>query len=113
MIFITDEQELNFNKGISALYFYADWLKFHKKMMIMIEKIELTHPDIKFYGIDTDDFPQLVTSRFKVSSVPAVIITVDEGKEVKRIIGMPLTSAFKKLFNDIYSLYGENNGKKR
>lgn len=101
MIFITDETEFKIN-GITALYFYADWLHFHKKMKIMINKIETEKQGIKFYAIDIDNFKNFVV-RFKIDSIPTVIVFNETGKELKRIVGMTMTSAFRGIFNDIYS----------
>jgi thiol-disulfide isomerase/thioredoxin len=111
MIFITNELELKFGDGISALYFYADWLLFHKKMKLMIEKVELDHPAIKFYAVDVGDFKNSC-QRFKIKTIPTIIIMIDGGKEVKRQTGLTNTAPFRKVFTDIYCLYGEQNAKK-
>lgn len=98
MIFITQEEELSLDKA-QALYFYATWMPFHKKMMHMIEKIEEKRGDISFFGIDVDYFKGLCR-RFEVDSIPSVVIFKD-GKEIKRINGLVMTSAFKSAFADI------------
>ena len=113
MIFITNESELKFGTGTVALYFYADWLQFHKKMMIMISKVEESNPNINFFAIDIESFKNYCT-RFKVTSIPTVLILGDGGKEVDRIVGLTMTKAFKKVFSDIDCKYkvtnkGENN----
>lgn len=110
MIFITNELELKFGKGISVLYFYADWLLFHKKMKLMIEKVELEYSDIKFYAVDVSDFKG-ACQRFKIKTIPTVIIMTDDGKEAKRQTGLTTTPSFRKVFTDIYSSYGEQNAK--
>ena len=84
---------------IQALYFYASWLPFHKKFLIMIDKIEKKHNNIIFSAIDTDQFKSQC-KRFLITSIPTIIILKD-GKEIKRIIGLILTSAFKSAFADI------------
>lgn len=99
MIFITEESELPNHDKIIALYFYSSWMPFHKKMMVMISKIEEKYKDIEFYAIDTDYFKGLC-NRFEVHQIPTVIIKNKE-KELNRVIGLPLTSAFKKVFADI------------
>lgn len=104
MIFITDEKEIKNSTGICAIYFYAQWLHFHKKMLLMIDKIESGNKDIIFYAVDVDSFAGLC-KRYDVKSIPTVIITGDEGAELKRINGLPLTSGFKKTFSDIYKSY--------
>lgn len=104
MIFITDDSELKISTGIYGLYFYADWLLPHKKMLIMIDKVEKKFEKIKFYAIDTDSFKSACL-RFKVNSLPTILVLGDGGQEIKRITGMPMTSAFKKVFADIYASY--------
>lgn len=98
MIFITDDNEIKYTK-VLALYFYAPWMPFHKKMLEMIKKVEEQHPSINFLGIDTDSFKG-TCKRFNVDSIPTVIIFWD-GKGIKRITGLVMTSAFKSIFNDI------------
>jgi thiol-disulfide isomerase/thioredoxin len=99
MIFLTKEEELQFNGKIIALYFYASWMPFHKKMVTMINKIEDKYKDIRFVAIDVDYFKGLC-KRFNVGSIPEVVV-FSNGKELKRINGLVLTSAFKSIFADI------------
>lgn len=99
MIFITDESEIQSDSKIIALYFYSSWMPFHKKMMIMISKIEEKYNNIVFFAIDTDHFKNLC-KRFDVSQIPTVIVKNND-KELTRIIGLTLTSAFKSAFADI------------
>lgn len=99
MLFITDEQDLNLNTEKAAVYFYASWMPFHKKMLNMISKVEEKHKNIKFYAVDVDFFKGLC-KRFEVSEIPTVII-YNNFKEAKRIKGLLLTSAFKSAFLDI------------
>ncbi len=98
MIFITHESDLLLNDKKAALYFYASWMPFHKKMMIMISKVEEKYKDIVFYAIDIDFFKSLC-SRYKIEEIPTVVII--NNKEIKRLVGLPLTSAFKSAFSDI------------
>lgn len=98
MFFISDEKELVFDK-IKALYFYASWMPYHKKMTIMIDKVEKKHDNINFFAIDVDHF-KVLCKRFEVTSIPTVIIMIDS-REIKRLNGLILTSAFKSAFADI------------
>ena len=107
MIFIARDEELNMNLPLQSLYFYAGWMPFHKKFMTMIAKIQEKYSDMSFFAIDTDQFNN-VCKRFSVSSIPTVLI-FKNGKEVKRITGLILTSAFKSAFVDIYN--GSKGGK--
>lgn len=98
MLFITNEEEIILDK-IQALYFYASWMPFHKKMNIMISKIEDKYKNISFIAIDVDHFTSLC-KRFAVDSIPTVIV-LEDGQEIKRINGLIMTSAFKSIFADI------------
>ena len=99
MIFITEESEIQINEGIVGLYFYSSWMPFHKKMLIMISKIEDKYKDIQFYAIDTDHFKSLC-KRFDINEIPTVTVW-SRNKEIKKIVGLTMTSAFKSAFNDI------------
>jgi thiol-disulfide isomerase/thioredoxin len=99
MFFLTEEQDFKFNSNIQALYFYASWMPYHKKMMVMISKIEEKYKDIKFTAIDVNEFNSLC-KRFNITSIPTVLIIIN-GEEIKRINGLVMTSAFKSAFADI------------
>lgn len=96
MNFITEEDELVINKkGLHCLYFYGQWVPFHKKMIIMLQKMEEQF-EMKYDGIDVDYFKPLC-KRFEITSVPTVLI-LKNGKEYKRIVGMVMTSACRATF---------------
>jgi len=100
MIFLTQEEDIDLNKSLQSLYFYASWMPFHKKILVMIGKIEEKYK-ANFLAIDIDNFGNLC-NRFKIDSVPTILV-FQEGKELKRIEGICLTSAFKSVYADIYS----------
>lgn len=100
MIFINQESEVNLNNGNQVIYFYAPWMMYHKKMIIMIDKMEQKYKDIIFYAVDVDAFKGLCV-RFSITSIPEVLL-FKNFKKVKNINGIILTSAFKKAFADIY-----------
>ena len=99
MLFITREEELQIDLPIQALYFYASWMPYHSKFITMISKIEDKYKNISFSAIDADEFSNQC-KRFSINSIPTVLI-FKEGKEIKRISGLVLTSAFKSAFADI------------
>jgi len=101
MIFITQEDELNIDQPKQAIYFYASWMPYHNKFLTMISKVEEKYKDIIFYAIDVDQFSNQC-KRFLITSIPTVIL-LKGGKELKRINGLVLTSAFKSAFADIYN----------
>lgn len=98
MVFITKEEDLLFD-NIKGLYFYASWMPFHKKMLIMISKMEEKYKNISFFAVDVDYFKS-ITKRFNVESIPTVLI-IENGKEIKKINGLVMTSAFKNIVADI------------
>ncbi len=100
MIFISEESDLKFDK-MCVLYFYASWVPYNKKMLVMIDKMEQKYSDINFFAINADNFMQLC-KRFSINNVPTVVIF--DKKELKRITGLVLTSAFKSAFADICSV---------
>ena len=99
MIYIIDEKEVKLNHGITSIYFYASWMPFHKKQLLMIEKIEEKFPNITFFGVDVDKFKGLV-ARFEIKSVPTFII-YSEGRLKKQLNGYLLTSAFVSAYTKI------------
>lgn len=112
MLFISNELDLEFNSKLSFLYFYSDGLLFHKKIIILFDKIESTFKYIKCYAVDIDHFENLSKIRFKITSIPTILIMKSGGKEIKRIKNIDSTSNFLKMINDIYVAYGEKNDKK-
>ena len=99
MIFATNEEEIEKVHEFKVLYFYATWMPFHKKMMIMIEKIEAKKPYINFCAVDVDYFKSSV-KRYSVESIPTIIL-FNKNKQLKTLNGLVLTSAFNSFFNDI------------
>jgi len=95
MQFITQEDELHMDLPLQALYFYTSYIPFHKKMLIMIDKIEKKY-NIPFIAIDTDQFKNQC-KRFSVVSLPTIIV-FSGGTEIQRIDGI----ITKKLFNNIF-----------
>ena len=99
MFFITSETDLVLQDKIQSLYFYASWMPYHKKMLVMLGKMEEKYPNIDFIGIDIDFFKTFI-KRFKIDSIPTVLL-LNNGKEMKRLNGLVLTSAIKSTFADI------------
>lgn len=109
MKFLSKEEDLIL-RNVQALYFYASWMPYHKKMLIMIDKIKEKY-NIDFIAIDVDFFKSLC-KRFTIESIPTVIILSD-GRELQRITGLVLTSAFKSTFADICASIGESHDKEK
>lgn len=99
MLFLVQEEDLSFQSKRQVLYFYASWMPYHKKMLLMIGKMEEKYKDIDFFAIDVDYFKGFCR-RFTIESVPTVLI-LEKGTEKKRINGLVMTSAFRSAFADI------------
>ncbi len=99
MLFLTSEEELILEPKIQILYFYASWMPYHKKMVNMVSKMEQKYKDIDFLAIDVDGFKSFI-KRFGINSIPTIVI-LNNGKEIKRLEGLILTSAIKSAFVDI------------
>lgn len=99
MLFITQEEEIQMNIPVQALYFYASWMPFHSKFIRMIDRTEEKHKEILFSAIDVDQFSSQC-KRFTIDSIPTVII-LKNGREINRIGGLVLTDPFEHVFADI------------
>lgn len=108
MNFLTSEEDFKLEK-LQILYFYASWIPFNKKMILMLNKIEEQNKDIEFLAIDIDTFKNFIV-RFGLESLPTIIL-YKNGEEKKRIIGLVLTSAFRNAVNQTYK-DGEKNEKR-
>lgn len=99
MLFITNESEIQFDKGNYSIYFYSNWMPYHKKMLTILSKMEEKHKNVKHLAIDVEQFKTII-KRFNIESIPTVLLFRD-GKEIKRIVGIVLTSAMRSAYADI------------
>jgi thioredoxin 1 len=99
MLFLSSEEGLILKPKLQTLYFYASWMPYHKKMVNMVSKMEQKYKDIDFFAVDVDGFKPFI-KRFGISSIPTIII-LNNGKEIKRLEGLILTSVIKAAFVDI------------
>jgi hypothetical protein len=100
MLFLLDEKELTFDTQYQVLYFYRCQVPFHRKMLLMLNKMEQKYPKMSFFCIDTDYFNP-VCRRFKVESLPEIVILKNRA-QIKRISGVMATNEFNQIFADIY-----------
>lgn len=101
MIFLTEECELSFKDKVQVLYFYANWMPFHKKMLMMLNKMETKYSSAEYLAVNVDEFKGFC-KRFNIKSIPEIIIFKNK-EEVKRANGVMLTSALNSLFVEIYN----------
>lgn len=101
MLFICDHKELKLLGQNSVVYFYAQNVFQHKKMMIMLELAEKANKNKNFYAVDIDYFQNLAKI-FDIESLPTVIVTNADGKEVNRIVGLTKTKDFVSQISSIH-----------
>jgi thioredoxin 1 len=99
LIFLTQENELIWDKKYQVLYFYATWMAFNKKYIIMLDNFTDNLPNISLFAIDIDYFKGLCR-RFDITNIPTVLI-MKNGKEIKRIQGITHSQGFAAIFDDI------------
>lgn len=90
LLHVTDDNytsEVEENQGVVLLDFYADWCGPCKMMAPIIEGIaNEEHEGLAVGKINVDDNPDLA-KKFGIMSIPT-IVSVKEGKEVARFIGL-------------------------
>jgi thiol-disulfide isomerase/thioredoxin len=108
MIFLSKDTELDTKSGLSIIYFYASYLLFHKSIVDTLAEIEKIYKDIKLFGVDVEQFRGLII-RYNISSLPTILISRDEGKIIKNIIGLQAISNIKDVMRDIYTSYAKGD----
>lgn len=98
MFFITREEEVQIDLPLQSVYFYASWMPYHNKYIIMLDKMKEKY-QILSYAIDIDQFANQC-KRFMIDSIPTVVI-LQKGHEIKRISGLVSTIVFETTFADI------------
>lgn len=110
MLYLSDEGEFRFTNKFQALYFYSMHFQFHRKLILMIDKIETKLPYLDFLAIDIDYF-KTFKKRFSLLSIPTIII-FNNSKEIYRASDQLMLSDLVTIFGDICNLetntYGEN-----
>jgi Thioredoxin len=106
VIFITNEQELDLKSGLSAIYFYAAWYPFNKRVINLINSLDTT---IRFYAVDIEAFPKLQT-KYRLSSLPTIKVFQDEGYQVKTITKDKDFIKLNAILADIEQKYGDKHG---
>jgi thioredoxin 1 len=81
----------------TIFYFTADWCNPCKKMKPIAEEINREYADISIKFIDADAEIELAKS-FGIRSVPTLIL-MDEGNEVRRIIGAKTKNELMEFIN--------------
>lgn len=99
MIFINHENELTWNSKYQVLYFYAIWMPFNQKIILMLNNLVDNLPNVPLFAIDVDYFKGFC-KRFNIISIPTILI-MEKGKEIRRIQGVIHSKEFASTFVDI------------
>lgn len=103
IIKITDDNystEVEENDGVVLLDFYADWCGPCKMMSPIIEGIAgEEHEKLTVGKINVDDNPEL-SKKFGIMSIPT-IVSVKDGKEVARFIGIKGKNVIMQMLNGL------------
>ena len=91
-----DGTALSLNDTI--IYFYANWMPQHKKMMNIIKNLDEYQYEVLV--VDVESFKDF-TKANNVTCVPTFIFFKDE-KQISKIEGMQLSSV---IHNQIYKIY--------
>lgn len=101
MLCLSQEKELISKQRFQALYFYSAQEPFHRKMLIMLDKIEKKYPQIDIFSIDTNHFKGLI-KRFNITSIPTIVV-FQNFKALARMENTLDTARFTAVFDDICS----------
>lgn len=89
-------------KGKVILKFYADWCNPCKNFSPIIEEISKTEfDDTTFLSVDVDKHNN-ISSKYNISSIPAVV-ALNNNKEVGKIIGQKSKTEVIKFIKDSFS----------
>lgn len=98
---ILNENDLNIVFGFVAVKFGAIWCSPCKKLEPIMDKLEKEFSNVKFVSVDIDDIPNLA-KQYQIRSLPTIIL-FKNGREMKKIQGLPLTDSLRKTIREFSS----------
>lgn len=93
---IYDGSKLSINNTL--IYFYANWMPFHHRMMNVIKKLD--ESECTILVVDVDSFKEF-TKANNITNVPTFVFYKNK-KEVKKIEGMQLSTVIR---SEMYNIY--------
>jgi hypothetical protein len=99
MLCLSQEKELISKRRFQTLYFYSAQEPFHRKTLIMLDKVEKKYPTIDIFSIDTGYFKGLI-KRFNITSIPTVAV-LENFKVLRKLENTLDTTSFIAVFDDI------------
>ena len=85
-------------EGKVLVDFNADWCGPCKMLKPIVEEIANSNEEIKVVSINVDDEEELA-EQYKVSAIPCLVV-FDEGKEIKRNVGLISKDDIEKLIGE-------------
>lgn len=92
--------DLNIKDKLSVIYFYADWLPIHIKMIQALNFAECNSKGIYFYAVNVNWFLE-ICRQFKVDSIPKILI-IKNNKTIKIISDLISGQDLLSIILDIY-----------
>lgn len=93
------EIESEIGSGFVVIKFFATWCGPCKRISPIVEKLESEFDICKFIAVDTDEFPDII-STYGVKSLPTILFLKD-GVEVKRVAGVSLIDPLRKILREM------------
>ena len=69
---------------------HASWCQPCKRLAPIFEEISKMEEfkDVEFESVDVDDDEEMLTEKYQVRSVPTIILVDENGKSIKKLIGL-------------------------
>jgi len=101
---VETQDKFNIESGLVVVKFGAAWCGPCKKLEPQLEKMEKEFTNIEFISVDIDNISSLA-KQYQVRSLPTLIL-FKNGKEIKRVPGLPLLDSLRKTLRDFSANYG-------
>ena len=89
-----EKEVLGFD-GTVLLDFYADWCEPCKMLSPTVDAVSEEYPDVKFFKVDVDEFPELAV-KFGIVSIPTLVV-FKNGKLTSQNVGYCMKEAIVRM----------------